>query len=354
MLLCIGGIFVIEDSMSFVYGKDNMRSEIPFLTHIYEVFRPTYSQKKELRRLQRLFFTPFDEGTHRVHLEYLYTTSNARLSSATRLRYENTGTSWRRLGFTQENPRLDIKDSGELGLRCLVYFFKTQKRIALKILNSRIRRDDFDERQYPWATIGIKLCAMLASMFEIVDPTNDTMTDCQQFHLQPFWHFFSHPDTFYRIFVASFVLFDSFWTTHIQKEFYENKQNIVYGISVDWKVLVWSYHDTLYDVLNHCRNVSDLENYAMQQYAYIQIYNDDTIVKYRECVQDDSESVETCEYPEVPEMLFQTPHDHSIYTNDMDDNSANVVDEWDYDDVDGDSVTLCQDIDVVLELPGLK
>jgi hypothetical protein len=251
-----------------------MRADNPFLTHIFDLSRPNYLQRKHLNKLQNLLFAKFDEGQHGKMLEYIYTTSNARLASATRAHYEITGTSWRRLGFTQENPRLDIMECGELGISCLTYFLRNQKTVALRMLNSRVRRDDFDELQYPWATIGIKMVRLLAAMFELYDPTTKQFTDCLKFKAQPFWHFFNRSDGFFRVFVASFVLFDTYWTSTLQRQYVVNEFNFQFGITVDWEIVVWMFHDVLYDIFNHCASISDLEAYSMEEYAF-SVLNDD-------------------------------------------------------------------------------
>ena len=69
----------------------------------------------------------------------------------------------------------------------MVYFLQRQRHVAQHILSSRVRRDDFDEMQYPFAAIGVRLVLMLAAIFENVDPTvppERRMTDCLRFRSQ--------------------------------------------------------------------------------------------------------------------------------------------------------------------------
>lgn len=236
------------------------------MSHIYDVYKPTYTQKKALSTWQQKFFTQFDEVEHGPLLEFLYGNCGARKASASRAKYEIVGNAWRRLGFQQENPRVDLLVGGELQLQCLVYFIKHQRTIALNMMNSRIRRDDFDKDNYPWAIIGLKLASMLGSIFEIYDPVANKITDCSTFRLQSFWHFIAEKDSFFRLFNATFILYDCYWDTVFAQEFKQKKYNFSFGMSMDWSLVVWPYHDILMDILTRCKDLAQFEAYAQYQY----------------------------------------------------------------------------------------
>ena len=246
-----------------------------FLTHLFPVSKPNYHEKKQLGNLQKKFFTQFDDNLHGVLMQSLYSITNARLSSASLANYEIVGTSWRRLGFTQENPRFDLSEGGELVLECLLYFLQNYRTISLQILNNRIRKDDFDKLHYPWAAIGIKLACMLSSIIEIYEPVAKTFTDCCTFKLQPFWHFIVEKNGFFRMFSSLFMLYDVYWSTIFQDEFIQKKYNFQFGINLNWELAVWSYHDTFLGILNRCENLNSLEELALQTYAQSLLELDD-------------------------------------------------------------------------------
>ena len=246
------------------------------MSHIYDVYKPTYTQKKALGILQQKFFTQFDEVEHGPLLEFLYGNCGARKASASRAKYEIVGNAWRRLGFQQENPRVDLLVGGELQLQCLVFFIKHHRQIALQMVNNRVRRDDFDKDNYPWAIIGLKLASMLGSIFEIYDPVACKVTDCSSFRLQSFWHFISQKDAFLRLFSSTFILYDCYWTTFFQKEFQQKKYNFSFGMSMDWSLVVWPYHDILLDILTRCSDLAQFEAYA--QHQYIATHHPETLI----------------------------------------------------------------------------
>lgn len=261
---------------------------MPFFTHLYESKFPTYSQKRTLDQLRTKLSTKYDDAIHYNLLKGVYETTKARRASAHALRFEISGTSWRYLGFSQEQPELDLRLTGILGLECLSYLVTHYGKTFLSLIEQRSRNNDFDNRHYPFAIIVHRIVLMIASMFDIYDPVSNEVLLAESYNLKSYWHFISAKEGFYRLCASAVLLYEMAWEEHYREEFALNGYNFRFGITEDWSLMVWPFHDVLLEIFNHSKDVDELETFALHLYHQSLLGDDDVELDGGSVSDDDS------------------------------------------------------------------
>lgn len=144
-------------------------------------------------------------------LQEFYVLVDARRGSANLADFELRGNSWCVAGFTNEDPTIDIAEagSGELSIRCMIFFLKEFPRIASLLLASQRRKSDVDFKYYPFALVGLKLTTLLAIIYEFYDAPRPASE--ANFSSRSFWPLIAQKNGFYRLFVCVLLLFDMTW-----------------------------------------------------------------------------------------------------------------------------------------------
>ncbi|OQS00876.1 hypothetical protein THRCLA_05831 [Thraustotheca clavata] len=82
----------------------------------------------------------------------------------------NTDARWQEIGFQRGGPPSDLRASGLLGLHCLIYFVKTQNKLANAIMNRiRFGVSEGNMKNYPFAIACINVAATLVEFLGIGD-----------------------------------------------------------------------------------------------------------------------------------------------------------------------------------------
>ena len=82
------------------------------------------------------------------------------------------GEAWKRAGFQRDDPVSDLRAAGRMALQQLVYFVEQHGEIALPMCKAQ--QGDDALAYYPWATAGVSVTQMLASCFELMQPSGVT------------------------------------------------------------------------------------------------------------------------------------------------------------------------------------
>jgi len=102
-----------------------------------------------LQRIRAMTFSP-EDGSHKALLDRLWRAVFGDL----------TPEHWRWLGFQGTNPASDFRGMGVLSLYLMTYLAETRPQYCRTICEAS-RLGTTNEREYPWATAGINICAMM-------------------------------------------------------------------------------------------------------------------------------------------------------------------------------------------------
>jgi len=160
---------------------------------------PSIPARDMLHVTAHLLETPFDERnkSHEALLYKFWTALNPENE------YHRHGPGWKRLGFQNTDPMLDMKGSGILGINCLAHFATSQP----MLVQDMIGRQSIGDPQftYPFAIVAKNISLMLADIFHI---KNREFIEAKH----SFWPIFEEgPDTYLHMFVLSFQILDKEW-----------------------------------------------------------------------------------------------------------------------------------------------
>ena len=82
------------------------------------------------------------------------------------------GENWKKAGFQRDDPISDLRACGLLALQQLVYFVEEHGDLARSMCAAQ--RGDDALAFYPWATAGVAVTQMLATFFELMQPSGVT------------------------------------------------------------------------------------------------------------------------------------------------------------------------------------
>lgn len=102
-----------------------------------------------LQRIRNMTFSP-EDGSHKALLDRLWRAIFA----------EHTSENWRWMGFQGTNPASDFRGMGLLSLYLMTYLAESRPEYCRTICEAS-RLSTASEREYPWATAGINICAMI-------------------------------------------------------------------------------------------------------------------------------------------------------------------------------------------------
>lgn len=99
------------------------------------------------------------------------------------------GDGWKDTGFQRDDPVSDLRACGRLALQQLVYFVEEHGDVARSMCNAQ--QGDDVLAFYPWATAGVAVTQMLATFFELMQPSG--VTGCFQQARRGFWAYVGDP-----------------------------------------------------------------------------------------------------------------------------------------------------------------
>jgi len=116
--------------------------------------------------------------------------------------FERLSVTWKEAGWQGDNPATDLKSSGILALRALVYFGNKCPDISL----ARIEKNKANVKtNYPYAIVAVNLTLLLADLINLKD--NKYFSE-----KAGYWGVFEDPTAFFEIFCMCFHHVDSIWT----------------------------------------------------------------------------------------------------------------------------------------------
>jgi hypothetical protein len=162
---------------------------------------PNAQERAVISHLQRLIATAYDASQHEDFLRRIFTAAKVEGE------YSSTGTHWQYVGFQQSNPASDVRGGGVLSLQCITYFLEKHPSVAVAMV-ARRDRGHGESQGYPWATAGIVLTRLLATIFGVIQPSGAPV---RQQEKQVFWNLLQSEDDFFRLFCCMFVVLDNIW-----------------------------------------------------------------------------------------------------------------------------------------------
>lgn len=162
---------------------------------------PNTQERAVISQLQQSIATAYDASQHEHLLRRIFTAAKVEGE------YSSTGTHWQYVGFQQANPASDVRGGGVLSLQCITYFLEKHPSVAVAMV-ARRDRGHGESQGYPWATAGIVLTRLLATIFGVIQPSGAPVRHQEK---QVFWQLLQSEEDFFRLFCCMFVLLDNIW-----------------------------------------------------------------------------------------------------------------------------------------------
>lgn len=173
---------------------------------------PSKKQAVQLENLAVRLNTKFTRGyeSHEELLQSLWNASNPSSSED----YEEVGPVWKQLGFENEDPSVDIRGAGVLGLECLIYLATSNAKRYHEMLNGQMVAKKSKEIYYPFVKAAMNITYALAKVVHIAaeEQEDDNISSTNFYHTPTkFWKLFNEPFTFFELFTILFRLMDDNW-----------------------------------------------------------------------------------------------------------------------------------------------
>lgn len=211
----------------FLEDEDPELGRLPTDVELVLLFR---IQQKILTRLVE---SPFHTGLlkrywlamtrHKQHdqsLNRLISIKNK--GSETSCPFERKSPIWLTIGAQSENPGLDLRAGGQLGLECLVYFVENHTAEA-RMMN-RVNG-------YPFIRAGIAITKVLCEIFLVIDEFGQK----GKFPVAPklYWQLLTTETSFYQLFSFAFVVMDEIFCNKTGKCQARQQQQCSQAILID-------------------------------------------------------------------------------------------------------------------------
>lgn len=162
---------------------------------------PDAHESSVITDLRALINTAYDASVHEDYLRRIFAAAGLEGE------YSSTGQHWKSLGFQQPNPASDIRGGGVLSLQCITYFLEKRPSVSASMVARRFRTHG-EDGSYPWATAGVVLTRVLATIFGLIQANGAPV---RQQEKQVFWHLLRSEEDFFRLFGCLFVVLDNIW-----------------------------------------------------------------------------------------------------------------------------------------------
>ncbi|KAF1331592.1 Ran-binding proteins 9/10, partial [Globisporangium splendens] len=170
--------------------------------------RPNDHELVILYQLQKKLFTQLRESPE--HLALLKRYWDLHFTSKTNTpSFARKSPFWRNEGgFSSENPAEDLRDMGELGLRCLLYFTEMHPGEARMMKRSR--------GGYPFVKAAMATARALCELLRIVD--EDGHSGVFPVTRTLYWQVLESETAFHQLFSLLFLLFDELFCEKVAKQ----------------------------------------------------------------------------------------------------------------------------------------
>ncbi|OQR97704.1 hypothetical protein THRCLA_06883 [Thraustotheca clavata] len=111
--------------------------------------------------------------------------------------FQRNSNEWMKIGFTSENPAVDIRAGGELGLECLVFFVENYPGEARMMIR---------QFGYPFAKAGNAIVRVLMEIFYVIQMDGNKGTFPVQETL--YWQLLESEMSFFQLYAFCVLMFD--------------------------------------------------------------------------------------------------------------------------------------------------
>lgn len=115
--------------------------------------------------------------------------------------YKRINDQWKQMGWQRNDPVQDLKATGTLSLRCMVYLgtnYKTRTQEMLRANRANVKTN------YPFAIVGINMTLLLSDVLKL--SKSAFLSERANY-----WELFEDADAFYEIFSFCFMYMDTIW-----------------------------------------------------------------------------------------------------------------------------------------------
>jgi hypothetical protein len=197
---------------------------INFLTKVaLEIRLPSFREKSVIKKLQSKYSTKYDEFLHQSLLEEIFRLAKPASTSG----FQLFNTEWKDLGFSTEEPILDLAQ-GELALDSILYILRTHTFFMQNLFRLRCRRSDADQSSYPVMYQYLNILRELCIRFEVIYD-NGELNYTRHATLKPSWQLLLEKNGFFRLCFVALLMLDRSWEQESNEYTEKNFDDILRG-----------------------------------------------------------------------------------------------------------------------------
>lgn len=175
---------------------------------------PSTAALERLARLRELQRTPFAPEEVQEHADLLRSLGWAFFGALNTPDNARSDARWKELGFQADSPASDVRDGGELAIRCLLYMANHHS-AAFRKLSHKEPAHKRKDPEYPFAAAGVTLVHSLSAAIGLSDSKQNSERGLEE-TLTPAGLALSQlledePNAFEEAFVAAYERLDDDW-----------------------------------------------------------------------------------------------------------------------------------------------